>query len=197
MWLLKHGQSQRNIFPQEEKGQKRVCKKHHRIYNLRQTVYHKNVKTKLWQKKIIVNLGATSQIVKLEENMSNLKDAKTWATEGDSRTLTEKKLSNWYGYHRRGRKLHHVTLYNTAIISGLHANIFIVTLWLKQSFQVILEGETLILKKNPTTICFENKLVNNGSKLFLLTTKFYKSSNDTALLDPDKHNPEGKESVQP
>ena len=32
---------------------------------------------------------------------------------------------------------------------------------------------------------------------FLLTTKFYKSANNTNVLDPVKRKPEGKGSIQP
>ena len=38
-------------------------------------------------------------------------------------------------------------------------------------------------------------MANNGGEWFLLTTKFYKSSNDTALLASEKWDPEGKASV--
>ena len=54
------------------------------------------------------------------------------------------------------------------------------------------EGEAPILKKNPTEIRFDEKLVNNGGKGFLLTTKFYKIANNTALLSPKKWKLEGK-----
>ena len=39
--------------------------------------------------------------------------------------------------------------------------------------------------------------MNNGDEGFLLTTKFYKSTNDTALLIPKKLNPEGKAAIEP
>ena len=57
------------------------------------------------------------------------------------------------------------------------------------------EGEALILKKNSTKIRFDEKMENKSSKGFLLTTKFYKSANNAAILDPKKRKPEGKASV--
>ena len=40
----------------------------------------------------ITDSGATSYIVNLEENMTNLKDAETQVTIGDSRTITKKNV---------------------------------------------------------------------------------------------------------
>ena len=40
-------------------------------------------------------------------------------------------------------------------------------------------------------------MVNKSSGIFLLTTKFYKSANGAAILDPDKGNPEGEAYVKP
>ena len=57
------------------------------------------------------------------------------------------------------------------------------------------EGETLILKKNPTMIHFDEKMANNSGKGFILTTKFCKSANDVALLNPEKQKLEGKASI--
>ena len=44
---------------------------------------------------------------------------------------------------------------------------------------------------------FDEKMENNGSKGFLLTTKFYKSINGPSILDPKKRKMEGKEDVNP
>ena len=57
------------------------------------------------------------------------------------------------------------------------------------------EDQILILKKNPNDICFDKKMANNGDKVFLLTTKFYKNANDTALLSSKKQNTEGEVDV--
>ena len=63
-------------------------------------------------------------MAKSEENMTNLKDAKTRVTVGDSRTLTGGKGGNLHGYQRHAGKIHCVMLSNAAIISGLHVSIF-------------------------------------------------------------------------
>ena len=57
----------------------------------------------------------------------NPKDEEIRVTVGDSKTLTGTKLEVWHGYQRRDRKLHSVKLSNTAVIPGLHTNIFSVT----------------------------------------------------------------------
>ena len=59
------------------------------------------------------------------------------------------------------------------------------------------EGEALILRKNSTKICFDEKMVNKSGKGFLLTTKFYKSKNYVAPLTPEKRKPEGNVAIQP
>ena len=58
------------------------------------------------------------------------------------------------------------------------------------------EGESLILKKSSTEIRFDNKIANKYGKGLILTTKFYKSANDAALLTPEKQNPGGKAATQ-
>ena len=59
--------------------------------------------------------------------MTNLKDAETRVTVGDSKNLTGTKHGNRYGHQRLDGKLHHMTLSNRAVITGLHANIFSTT----------------------------------------------------------------------
>ena len=83
------------------------------------------------------------------------------------------------------------------VITVLHANLSRLTCELKKGFQVTSEGETLILKKNTADIHFDKKMENKAGKKFLLTTKFYKSANDAALLAPQKRKPEGKAAIQP
>ena len=39
--------------------------------------------------------------------------------------------------------------------------------------------------------------MNKSGKGFLLTANFYKSTNDAAILDPNKRKPEGKSAIQP
>ena len=52
------------------------------------------------------------------ENMKNLRDAETRVTIGDSGTLTRIKHSDFSGYQKSDRKLHHVTLSDTSVIPG-------------------------------------------------------------------------------
>ena len=46
--------------------------------------------------------------------------------------------------------------------------------------------EDLILKNVKSEIHFDKKMVNHNSGGFILTTKFYKSGNNSAILDPMK-----------
>ena len=73
-------------------------------------------------------------------------------------------------------------LTNMAAILGLHANPFSVTRALKKGLQVTSEVKTLILKKNPTMIRFDDKMTKRSGEGFILTTKFYKSTNGATLL---------------
>ena len=57
------------------------------------------------------------------------------------------------------------------------------------------EGEALIINKKFNRYCHGKKMLNNGSKGFLLTTKFYNSTNNADVLDPKKRNPEGRADV--
>ena len=83
-----------------------------------------------------------------------------------------------------------MTLSNMSIIPDLHKNIFKVAQSPQKGFQVASEDETLILKKNSTDIIFDEKMANKTIKGFLLTTNFYKSTNDAALLDLKNRNTE-------
>ena len=127
--------------------------------------------------------------------MTKIKDAKIRVTLRDSRSLTGIKCDNWNGYHIREEKKHCVTLLNTDIIPGIHANLFSVALAQQKYFQVTTKGKTQTLKKHSSNILLDNKMANNGSRGFLLITKFYKSANDAALLAPKKRNPECKSAV--
>ena len=46
MQLFQNEQPRRKGFPQEEKGQKRICIQRHRISNLRKTIYLQRYQTK-------------------------------------------------------------------------------------------------------------------------------------------------------
>ena len=92
-----------------------------------------------------------------EENMTNLKDAKAQVTVGDIRTPTRTKRGNWHICQKRDRKLNYTMLTNTAVMQGLHTNLFRVMRALKKVFQVTSDGKTLKLRINSTDIRFEQK----------------------------------------
>ena len=79
-----------------------------------------------------------------------------------------------------------MTLSNTSAIPGLHANIFGMRRALQKGFQVMSEGETLILNKKSTGFCFDDKMAKISGKGFQLITKFHKSTNDVYLLPPQE-----------
>ena len=88
--------------------------------------------------------GAKSHMVNLEENMTNLKYSEIWVTIGDSRTLIRTKCGDWNSYQSHDGKLHHVTLSNTYVLPGLHANQFGIIWSLKKGFGVTSEFGNLI-----------------------------------------------------
>ena len=90
-----------------------------------------------------------------------------------------------------------MTISDTAVIPGLHSTLFSVTRALQKGIKVTSEGESLILKKNPTDICVDKKMEKHGGKGFLLAIKFNRNTNNAALLVPEKRNPEGEASVHP
>ena len=92
----------------------------------------------------ITDYSATSHVVTTEENITNLCDAETQFTVGDSGTLTGTKLGNWHEYQKCYRQLHHATWSNTAI-PGLHANLFRITRASQKGFQGASEGEKIVL----------------------------------------------------
>ena len=89
--MIENEQSLRKLLIQEEKGRKRICK------NIIDEVFYDElfiVKTSNQDhdgKTFIMDSSAMSHMVNSEENITNLKDAKTRVTVGDSRTLTKKK----------------------------------------------------------------------------------------------------------
>ena len=88
-------------------------------------------------------------------------------------------------------------LSDTAMIKDQHKILFIMMQELQKGFQVKSEGETKIFNKNPTKISFDEKMVNNGGKGFILTTKFYNNTKNDDILGPNKKSLEGKESLDP
>ena len=131
----------------------------------------------------IADYGAMSHMVNSEENMTYLKDAETWVTSGDNININGIKRVDWHGYQRCDRKLPCVALSNTALIPGLHPNLFSMTLAIQKVFQVMSEGDTL------PPILLKEKIENNSGKGFLLTIKFYKRADDSAILCPNKQKP--------
>ena len=67
--------------------------------------------------------------------MTNLRNAETRVTKGDSRTLTGTKRGDWYGCHKHGVNLHCVTLYGMVVIPGLHEILFSMTQALKMVYK--------------------------------------------------------------
>ena len=145
----------------------------------------------------IVDSGATSHMVNLEENMTNLKNAKTRVTVRDCKTITRTKFGDWQGWQKHSKNIYHVTLINMSAIPFLNENLFSMTLSLQKGFQMTSEGETQILKKNSTKIRFYEKMANKAREIFLLTTNFYKSANNAPILVPENRNPEGEVAIQP
>ena len=68
--------------------------------------------------------GAKSNMLNLEENITNVKDTKTRVTVGDSRTLTGQKCVKWHDHQRSDIKFHCVSLSNMTVIPGLYTNLF-------------------------------------------------------------------------
>ena len=79
-------------------------------------------------------------------------------------TLNGTKPGYWHGYHSRDRKLNYMMVTNTALITGLHANILIMTQVLKKGFHVASEVENLILKKIPPRFVLTRKWQTNPAK---------------------------------
>ena len=129
--------------------------------------------------------------------MTNLRNLETIITIGDSGTLTGKNCDNWHGCHKRDGRLHCVALTDTAVIIGLCTNLIIMKRAHQKGHQVTSEGEDLILKKSSTIIRPVNKITSNGGKIFLLTIKFCKSTNETTILRPHQWKTEDKAYVDP
>ena len=79
-----------------------------------------------------------------------------------------------------------------AIIPSLHASLFIVTRTLQTGFHVMPEGKNLTLQKNSTKIRLDEKMTHKSGEGFILTTKFYKSGNDAAILAPGSGTRKGR-----
>ena len=63
-------------------------------------------------------------------------------------------------------------LTDTSTILGIHATPFIMTKTLHKGFQIIVEIDSIILKKNTKTK-FKKKMEDTGCNGFLLTTKIF------------------------
>ena len=91
-------------------------------------------------------MDVISHMVNSEDNMTNLNNAETGVTIGDSRTFTGKNVVIGTSIINVTENSIILTLSDTAVIPGLHSNLFSVTRALKKGFQVISLGEALILK---------------------------------------------------
>ena len=75
-------------------------------------------------------------MVNSEENMTNLEDANTRVTAGDSRTFYGGKRGDWNSYQRYEEILHHVVLSNMVLLTGLYTILFRATQGLQEGFQM-------------------------------------------------------------
>ena len=75
------------------------------------------------REKFIANSGATSHLMSSEENMMKPNNAEIKVTIRDSRILTSTNHRDWHSYQKREREIHHVMLYDMAIIPFLYVNI--------------------------------------------------------------------------
>ena len=62
-----------------------------------------------------------SRMVTSEENMSNLRNAETIVTVGDSETITGTKCGNWHQYHKHDGKLYCAMFSNTTELPRIHS----------------------------------------------------------------------------
>ena len=74
------------------------------------------------------------------QDMTSVWDMWTWATEGDSGTLSRGKHEYWRGYQKHYGRIYFMKLTDVSVIILLHVNLLIVTQELKRVFQVMSEG---------------------------------------------------------
>ena len=89
--------------------------------------------------------------------MKNLRDVETRVIIGYSGILTGGKGGNWHGYQKREGEIYLVILSDTALIPGLHKNLFSVVRALQTGIQVTPKVKGIILKKQLTKIRFPRK----------------------------------------
>ena len=75
----------------------------------------------------IADSDAMSHMVTPEENMTNLCYDRKQVTVGYSGTITGTNRGNWNGYQKCDGKLHHMMLFDTAVVPGLHKILFNMT----------------------------------------------------------------------
>ena len=128
--------------------------------------------------------------------MMNLKGAKTRFIVGESRKLTRTKFCDWHDYQKGDENPPHDVIkyghYNRHTRKYIQVDAITIISFLINVIKWIPNTQ-----ENSINICFDKKMANKSREVFLLTTKFYKITNNTALLAPEKWNPEGKESIHP
>ena len=111
--------------------------KHHIIITIRRIFIEKEPSNKYNSNTFIVDDGDLLHMVTTVGNMANLKNSKTRVTVEYSVKFTGIKHDNRKGYQKHDDKLHRVVLSNSAVIPGVHKNIFSVTRALQKGFQIM------------------------------------------------------------
>ena len=100
------------------------------------------------------------------------------------------------GNQKWGGKLYPVTCTDTANIPDLSVNIFSMTRALTKRFNMTLEKESLVLKKNATILKFEDRLDHGNSDSYQLEMRLYTIPKDAGKMDKELKKPEGKTAVK-
>ena len=103
--------------------------------------------------------------------MTKLREVKTLVNKGNKKTMIGSLHGNWKGCQKRDGKLYQVTCTGTANILYLSVNISSITCMLTKVFNVTSDKESLVLKKNVTTLKFEECLDHENGGGYLLVTR--------------------------
>ena len=135
MQLLKNEQPQRKGLLREEKSQKVICKKRHRINNPRRTIYCKVFKPKMWQRDIYY--GFCFNVSYGNHGIKHDKPTRCRNTSHCRKQWNPYRHKTWLLAWLSEMWQKKLTLSDTAIITGLHANLFSMTQAIKKFFQVM------------------------------------------------------------
>ena len=123
--------------------------------------------------------------------MTNTHNTETRFTVGDSGTLNRENVEIGTVI-RNMTKIHNVTLTDTYVILAIHAKLFSMMRVLKEGFQVIPEGENLIIKKTQPKLVLTRKRPTTAA-YFILTSKLYNKPSGPTNLGSKKRNLKEKE----